>query len=82
MKSRVAAGERPKRATNVSLDPQLVEDARSFGINVSRACEKGLADQIAQARTQRWLAENGEAIKSSNLHVEQHGLPLAGHRLF
>ncbi len=29
-----------------------------------------------------WLAENKEAIQSSNAWVETHGLPLAKHRQF
>ena len=71
-----------RRATNVSLDARLIEDARTLGVNISRACERGLAEQIAEARAAQWLAENGAALASSNEHVEQHGLPLAASRLF
>ena len=70
----------PKRATNVSLNSDLLEQAKTFGINVSRACERGLAEQIAELRAKRWLEENREAIESSNAYVEVHGLPLAKHR--
>ncbi|MFA7668886.1 MAG: type II toxin-antitoxin system CcdA family antitoxin, partial [Burkholderiaceae bacterium] len=34
------------------------------------------------ARSELWLAENQEAIESSNAYVEKHGLPLAKHRMF
>jgi antitoxin CcdA len=51
-----------------------------LGINVSRACERGLAEQIAELRDKCWLEENREAIESSNAYVEAHGLPLAKHR--
>src|SRR5882724_809811 len=78
--------ERPddgaKRPTNVSLDRRLLEEAREFGINISRACERGLAEQVAESRASKWLAENGPAIQSSNAHVEERGLPLARHRRF
>lgn len=30
----------------------------------------------------RWIAENAEAIRSSNEYVEKHGLPLAKYRMF
>jgi antitoxin CcdA len=70
----------PKRATNVSLNSDLLEQAKTLGINVSRACERGLAEQIAELRAKRWLEENREAIESSNAYVEVHGLPLAKHR--
>ncbi|PKP90148.1 MAG: post-segregation antitoxin CcdA [Alphaproteobacteria bacterium HGW-Alphaproteobacteria-16] len=71
-----------RKATNISLDAELLESARALGVNVSRACERGLASQIAETRAQRWLAENAEAIESSNRHVETHGLPLARYRQF
>lgn len=77
-----SAPDGPRRATNVSLDPLLVAEARSLGVNLSRACERGLVDQIAEARAALWLAENGAAIAASNAHVEEHGLPLAAARLF
>jgi len=70
----------PKRATNVSLNSDLLEQAKALGINVSRACERGLAEQIAELREKRWLEENREALESSNTYVEAHGLPLAKHR--
>ncbi|MFD1625380.1 type II toxin-antitoxin system CcdA family antitoxin [Azospirillum griseum] len=70
----------PKRATNVSLNSDLLEQAKALGINVSRACERGLAAQIAELREKRWLDENRAALASSNAYVEAHGLPLAKHR--
>lgn len=70
----------PKWATNVSLNSDLLEQARALGVNVSRACERGLAEQIAELRDRQWLEENREAIASSNAYVEAHGLPLAKHR--
>jgi antitoxin CcdA len=67
----------PKRATNVSLNSDLLEQAKALGVNVSRACERGLAAQIAELRENRWLDENHAALASSNAYVEAHGLPLA-----
>ena len=66
-----------RRATNVSLDAKLVEGARELGINVSRACEEGLAKRIAEERE-----ENQAAIEASNAWVAEHGLPLETYRLF
>ena len=71
-----------KKATNVSLDTSLLDEARHLGINVSRACEHGLAEEIAKVRAQLWREENREAIASSNAYVEKHGLPLARYRQF
>ena len=72
----------PKRATNVSLNGALLDQARALGINVSRACERGLALQIAETRAEQWLAENQPAIESSNAYVDRHGLPLVRLRQF
>jgi antitoxin CcdA len=73
---------RMRRATNVSLDTTLLEQARSLDINISRACEQGLAAQIAELRAARWRIENADALASSNGHVERGGLPLAPYRRF
>ncbi len=71
-----------RRATNVSLDQELVKAARELDINLSRACERGLEREIKTAREARWREENAEAIASSNRYYEKHGLPLAKYRLF
>lgn len=71
-----------RRATNLSLDSALIESAKELGINISRACERGLAEQISEERGKRWLAENQAAIEGWNRYVEEHGLPLEKHRLF
>jgi antitoxin CcdA len=42
----------------------------------------GIAAAVARRRQERWLAENQEALDSSNAFVEQHGLPLAQYRNF
>lgn len=71
-----------KRPTNVSLSPSLVAEARELGVNVSKACERGLEEDVRKARAAAWLEANAEAIESSNAWVEKHGLPLARYRLF
>jgi antitoxin CcdA len=72
----------PKRATNVSLRIDLIEEAKRLSINVSRACEQGLAAEVKKAREDKWIADNWEAIQSSNAFVEKHGLPFAKYRQF
>ena len=72
----------PRRATNLSLDARLLDEARTLGVNLSRACELGLAKRVAEARAERWRAENAEALADSNAFVEREGLPLGTLRLF
>jgi antitoxin CcdA len=71
-----------RRATNVSLASDLIDEARQLDINISQACEKGLAAEVKKAREDKWIEENWEAIQSSNDYVRKHGLPLAKYRLF
>ena len=78
----IPAAASPRRATNVTLPDALLQEARAMGVNLSQACERGLAAAVAATRRQRWLEENGEALASSNDYVERHGLPLSGFRLF
>jgi len=71
-----------KRATNVSLAEDILTQAKALNINISQAAEAGIAQAISRKRAERWLAENHEAIESSNAFVEKHGLPLANYRMF
>ncbi len=74
--------EGPKKATNVSLSAELVDEAKKLGINVSEACQSGLAAQVKQAREAAWKEDNRAAIESWNDYTRKHGLPLAKYRRF
>lgn len=69
-----------KRATNVSLSQDLVAEAKALGINVSQACQNGLAAEVKKAREAAWKQENREAIESYNAYVREHGMPMAQYR--
>jgi len=77
-----AEGKPARRAANVSLDARILAEAKELGINISRACEGGLEAQIARVRRETWLAENSQALESSNGYAEANGLPLAALRRF
>ncbi len=53
-----------------------------MGINLSQACEHGLAAAVAEARRRRWFDANRDAMDAWNEHVAAHGLPLAAFRQF
>ncbi len=76
------APSRTRKATNISLAPELIAEARELGVNLSHAAEVGIADAVARRRQERWLKENFEALESSNAFVEEHGLPLERYRVF
>jgi antitoxin CcdA len=73
---------RARKPVNVSLDTAIVTEAKALGINVSQACEKGLAAETKRERERQWLIENMEAIEATNRWVEEHGLPLEKYRVF
>ena len=73
---------RSRIATNVSLDRALVAEARELGVNISKASSMGLEEAVSKARAERWLAENGKALESSNAYLEAYGLPLRSFRQF
>lgn len=71
-----------RKATNLSLDQALLDEARGLEVNISRAAEAGLREAVAQAKAAAWRRENAEAVASSNAWVEANGLPLARYRPF
>lgn len=79
---RTPSGLAQRKATNVTIDASLLADAKALKINVSQASEQGLRQAIAARRAELWLAENRQALDSSNAFVERHGLPLARYRRF
>ncbi len=71
-----------KRATNLTIDPVLLDEARALNINLSATFEASLRDAVRARKAAAWLEENRAAIQSSNDWVEKHGLPLEKYRQF
>jgi antitoxin CcdA len=64
----------PKKATNLSINADLLRQAKEMGINLSATLERVLVDVLKQGQRDRWLAENQAAIAAYNDHVEKHGV--------
>ena len=79
---KLAREARDRRPTNVTLPVALVAEAKALDINVSQACESGLARSEAEARKARGLEANKDAIEAYNVMVERDGLPLDEFRQF
>lgn len=71
-----------KRATNLTIDPVLLEEARDLGINLSATFEVSLREAVRKQKAAQWLEANRTALQSSNEWVEKHGLPLEKYRQF
>jgi antitoxin CcdA len=83
LRNRATSPPRPaRRVANVTLPEPLVQEANALGINISQACEKGLAAAVSEARRVVWLKENRSAIDAWNEYIEEHGIPLSEFRQF
>ena len=71
-----------KRATNLTIDHALLDEAKALGINLSATLEASLRTAVCERKTERWLEENREALEGYNDWVAQNGLPLEAHRQF
>ena len=63
----------PKKATNLSINSDLLTQAKKLGINISSFLETSLAQEVQRLKTQAWLKENESAIRAYNEDVESHG---------
>ena len=72
----------PKKATNLSINADLLRQARELNINLSQALEQHLAEIVREARRQQWLAENKGAIDVYNQRIESQGVFSDGLRQF
>ncbi|MBB5022251.1 type II toxin-antitoxin system CcdA family antitoxin [Desulfurispira natronophila] len=71
-----------RQATNLTIDSQLLAEARAFNVSLSRAAEDGIKRAIQEHRAAAWLQANHSALQSSNDYVEKHGLPMDQYRNF
>lgn len=71
-----------RKPTNLSIDSELLNEAKALNINLSRAAEDGVKAAVRAAQELRWKEDNADAIESSNAYVENYGLPLDKYRPF
>lgn len=69
-------GERQvrKRAVNLFVDTELLDEARRLRINLSDTLERRLRTLVKAEQEKRWLEENRDAIASINAFIDEHGL--------
>lgn len=64
----------PKKATNLSINSDLLEKAKNQNINLSATLEHALTDELKIYAQNQWLSKNKAAIEALNEHTEKHGL--------
>lgn len=72
----------PTRKTSLTMEAALLDEARSYGINVSAAAQSGVEAVVKAERWKRWQDENREGIEAYNAWIEENGIPLARYRKF
>jgi antitoxin CcdA len=63
-----------KRAVNVFVDSELIDEARRLRINLSDTLERRLRMIVKAEQEKRWREENGAAIDSINSFIDRNGL--------
>ena len=63
----------PKKAANLSINSDLLRQARELDLNLSGLLEEHLAEVVRRARRERWLAENQGAIDDYNERIAARG---------
>jgi len=76
------ASRRAKKAVNVSIPADLLDEARTLDINLSSTLEAALEEQLRVRRREAWRAMNHESIEAYNRDVEERGVFSDGLRSF
>ena len=63
-----------KKAANLTVRADLLEEARAYKINLSQTLEAALAVELKKRREAEWLEQNKESIEAYGRFVEKHGV--------
>ena len=71
-----------KKATNITLSQEVVDDAKALGLNLAKTCERLLRETIRIEKERRWADEYADFIAAYNQSVQEDGLALEQWRTF
>ena len=63
----------PKKATNLSLNSDLLKKTRALNINLSATLEQALKDKLKSIESEKWEIEDKKAIKAYNNFIDANG---------
>ena len=63
----------PKKATNLSLNSDLLNKARNLKVNLSATLEQALTEKLKAAESEKWKNDNKASIEAYNDFVAQNG---------
>jgi antitoxin CcdA len=64
----------PKKPVNLSINSDLLRQARELKVNLSKELEERLVEILREERARRWQEDNREAIEAHNRLIEKYGL--------
>lgn len=62
-----------KKSVNVSLAPDLLDEARKQNINLSALLTEALLEKFRENQRRTWLQENQQSIDAINQMVDDNG---------
>jgi len=71
-----------KKATNLSINSDLLSKAKKLNINLSAALEHALESELRKSERDNWLENNKKAIEALNELVDKNGLFSDAYREF
>jgi len=71
-----------KKATNLSINSDLLKKAKALKINLSKNFESYLNQLVKEQDEKKWLEKNSKAIETFNKRVEKTGVFSDGLRSF
>ena len=82
MPTESVARKAPKKSTNLSINSELLRQARERRINLSQVLELSLIELLREEKGRSWREENREAIEEYNRRVAAAGVYSDGVRRF
>jgi antitoxin CcdA len=71
-----------KKSTNLSINSELLQQAKELHVNLSQTLELRLAEIIRVQKRRKWQVENQEAIEDYNRRIEARDVFSDGLRQF
>ena len=74
--------EAPRTVCTLSINEDLLRQARELGIDLGQTLEASLTDEVREAKTKVWIDENKDAMAAMHHWVEENGLLSDHFRMF
>jgi len=72
----------PKKATNLSINSDLLQKARKLKFNLSATLENAIEEKLNAIEAEKWRKDNKQSIQKYNDFVEENGLLSDEYRAF